>query len=205
LFTEIGEGFIQGLKNKYNSGWDFNAGGGIAYKLGNRTNLLFSAGYMLQNGGFDFERTSTVIQPGFGERSNFNTLTPDKLHFIYSRLGLQYELGRNLFSLNGGLQWLYGAQGTIVIHTADQLTGQAASSAYGWLKTDGMQHFLWSGEVSYGYRVTPRINVNAGMKYYFSSIHVQDASLKDEGYYWNGYFPTLIPSVGINYHIYGNR
>jgi len=205
LFAEAGAGYIPAVKQAYSSGWNLMAGGGLAYKIGSKTNLLLSAGYMLQNGGFDFERTSTVQQPGFGTRSNFNTLTPDKLHFVYSNLGVQYEVRRHLFSVHGGLQWLYGAQGTIVIRTADQFAVDVESTQYTWLKTDGMRRFLWNGEALYGYRVTPCMSIRVGVKYYFSSIDINNSSLTDAGYYWNGHYSSFTPSFIINYHLYGNR
>ncbi len=205
LFAEAGAGYVPAVKQEYSSGWNFMAGGGLLYKLGPKTNLLLSTGYMLQDGGFNFERTSTVEQAGFGTRSNFNALTPDKLHFIYSKLGVQYEVRRHLFSVHGGIQWLYGAQGTIVINTEDQLTGTSQSSQYTWLKMDGMRRFLWNGEALYGYRVTPRMSIRAGVKYYFSSIEANSPDLAREGYYWNGHYSTFTPSFIINYHLYGNR
>ncbi len=205
LFIEAGMGYIPGLKNEYSAGWNFNAGGGVGYKTGAKTSLLLSAGYLLQNGGFNFERTSTVIQQGFGIRSNFNTLQPDKLHFIYSKLGFQYEVKRNIFSIYGGLQYLYGAQGTIVISTVDQLAPMTESSRYAWLSTDGMQRLLFNGEILYGYRIAPRINVRAGLKYYFTSIDKTDATLRDEGYSWKGKYSSFTPSFTVNYILYGKR
>jgi len=205
LFAEVGAGYVPAVKQKYSSGWNLMAGGGLAYKLGSKTNLLLSAGYILQNGGFDFERSSTVQLLEFGIRSNINTLTPDKLHFVYSKLGVQYEVRRHLFSVHGGLQWLYGAQGTIVIRTEDQFFGDGQSYQYTWLKTDGMRRFLWNGEALYGYRVTPRMSIRAGVKYYFSSIEANNPALTEEGYFWNGHYSTFTPSFIINYHLYGNR
>ncbi|MFZ1676561.1 MAG: hypothetical protein WAT91_04770 [Saprospiraceae bacterium] len=205
LFAEAGAGYIPGVKNEYSAGWNFNVGGGVGYKTGAKTSILLSAGYLLQNGGFNFERTSTVTQQGFGIRSNFNTLQPDKLHFIYSKLGLQYEVRRNIFSIYGGMQYLYGAQGTIVIRTVDQFASVPESSHYAWLSTDGMQRLLFSGEVLYGYRINPRIIVRAGMKYYFTSIDKQDPVLTAEGYSWQGKFSSITPSFTVNYIFYGKR
>ncbi|MEP6796085.1 MAG: hypothetical protein ABJB16_17275 [Saprospiraceae bacterium] len=205
LFAEAGIGYIPGLKNAYTAGWNFNVGGGVGYKAGAKTSILLSAGYLLQNGGFNFERTSTVTQQDFGIRSNFNTLQPDKLHFIYSKLGLQYEVKRNIFSLYGGIQYLYGAQGTIVIRTVDQFASVPLSSQYAWLSTDGMQKLLFNSEILYGYRITPRINIRSGLKYYFTSIEKQDPALTAEGYSWKGNFSSFTPSFTINYIFYGKR
>ncbi len=205
LFAEAGTGYIPGLKNEYSAGWTFNVGGGVGYKTGTKTSILLSAGYLLQNGGFNFERTSTVTQQGFGIRSNFNTLQPDKLHFIYSRLGLQYEVKRNIFSIYAGAQYLYGAQGTIVVRSVDQFATGSESSRYAWLNTDGMQRLLFNSEVLYGYRISPRIIARAGLKYYFSSIDKKDAALTDEGYSWHGKFSSFSPSFTINYIFYGKR
>ncbi|MGB3079155.1 MAG: hypothetical protein WBB31_08785 [Saprospiraceae bacterium] len=205
LFAEAGAGFIPGLKNEYSAGWNFNVGGGVGYKTGSKTSILLSAGYLLQKEGFNFERTSTVTQQGFGIRSNFNTLQPDKLHFIYSKLGLQYEVKRNIFSIYGGMQYLYGAQGTIVIRTVDQFATGTESSHYAWLSTDGMQRLLFNGEVLYGYRIAPRIVARAGLKYYFTSIDKNDDALRDEGYSWKGKFSSITPSFTVNYIFYGKR
>ncbi|HZV69450.1 MAG TPA: hypothetical protein VFG10_07900 [Saprospiraceae bacterium] len=205
LFGESGLGFVPGVKNKYGAGWTFNAGGGVGYKLGSRTGVTLSAGYVLQNGGFDFERTSTVTQMDFWIRSNSNTLQPDKLHFIYSRIGLQYEMKRNIFSIFGGMQYLYGAQGTIVVKSANQFVPVQDESRYSWLNTDGMRRLLWNGEIVYGYRLTSRLNIRSGIKYYFSSIKLEDEDLRKEGYFWNGHFSSFSPTFTINYQLYGKR
>ena len=205
LFAETGTGFIPAVKQGYSSGFNFLAGGGLAYKIGAKTGIMLSAGYLLQKNGFDFERTSTVDQAGFGIRSHFNSLQPDKLHFVYSRLGLQYEMRRHLLSIHGGMQWLYGAQGNIVTNTTDQFSGESQTTQYTWLNTDGMKCVLWNSEVYYGYRITPRMIFRAGLKYNFSSIEVEDQGLADEGYSWNGQYSSFIPSLIINYTIYGNR
>ncbi len=205
LFGETGAGFIPSKNNEYSAGWTFNVGGGLSYKLGANTSLLFSMGYLFQDGGFYFQKTSAVQQPAFGVRSNFNVLHADKLHFVYSKFGMQYELKRNLFSAYGGLQYLYGAQGTIVVKTVDQFTGVKEIPQYAWLSTDGMRHFLWNVEVLYGYRITPRMTIRAGVKYHFSSIDIKDSTLSDEGYTWNGHYSSFTPSFIVNYHLYGNR
>jgi hypothetical protein len=206
LYTELGSGYIPSVKQVYSSGWNLMAGAGLKYKLGAKTSLFLSAGYLMQSNGFKFERTSVIQQPGFGTRSNFNTLIPDKLHFIYSKVGVQYELQRNVFSASIGGQWLYGAQGNIVITYEDQLTGNnIQTSDYAWLKTDGMRHLLMNTELLYGYRITPRICLQGGVKYYFSSIDKEDTVLHQEGYYWKGNFSSIVPSIIINYHLYGRR
>lgn len=205
LFAEAGAGYIPGLKNEYTAGWNFNLGGGVGYNAGAKTSILFSAGYLLQNGGFNFERTSTITQQGFGIRSNFNTLQPDKLHFIYTRLGFQYELKRNIFSIHAGVQYLYGAQGTIVVRTVDQFSSIPDSAHYAWLSTHGMNRFLFNSEVLYGYRISPRIIARAGLKYYFTSIDREDPALTAEGYSWQGKFSSFTPSFTINYVFYGKR
>lgn len=205
LFAETGLGFIPSVTNEYSSGWTFNAGAGISYRMSSKINLFVSGGYLFQNGGFNFEKTSAVQQPAFGVRSNFNTLRPDKLHFIYSKLGLQYGLKRHLFSVNGGLQYLYGAQGTINVQTVDQFTGTSGTTQYTWLSIDGMRQWLWNGEALYGYRITPRMTIQAGVKYNFSSIETEDSVLAAEGYYWQGQFSSLNPSFIINYQFYGKR
>jgi hypothetical protein len=205
LFAEAGGGYIPSSKQEYSSGWNLLAGAGLSYHIGSKSALIFSAGYLFQKEGFEFQRTSTVSQPNFGTRSNFNTLTPDKLHFIYSKLGVQYELKRHIFSINGGMQYLYGAEGMIEVNSVDQFTGGSHVSQYGWVSTNGMNRFLWNAEALYGYRVTPRMSLRAGVKYNFSTIKKEDQALTDEGYSWHGAYSSFSPSFIINYHLYGNR
>ncbi|MEO6132055.1 MAG: hypothetical protein ABIQ02_09410 [Saprospiraceae bacterium] len=205
LFAEVGTGYIPGKLNEYLSGWTYAAGGGLGYKVGSNTSILVSAGYLLQNKGFEFERTSAVVQTDFGIRSDFNVLHPDKLHFVYSNIGFQYILKRNLFSIFAGMQWLYGAQGTIVVKSVNQFAQDAEISRYSWLSTNGMRHLLLNAEASYGYRITPRLSVNAGLKYAFSSIDQRDPTLSSEGYYWKGRYGSFAPSLNFKYHVYGKR
>src|SRR4030095_4717921 len=106
---------------------------------------------------------------------------------------------------NGGMQYLYGAEGMIEVNSVDQFTGGSHVSQYGWVSTNGMNRFLWNAEALYGYRVTPRMSLRAGVKYNFSTIKKEDQALTDEGYSWHGAFSSFSPSFIINYHLYGNR
>lgn len=203
LFVETGIGYIPSSLPDYKAGWNVKAGGGVGYRLFSKTELFASAGYILQKGGFAFQRTSTVNQPGFGARSNFHFLTPDRLHSVYTRAGLLQRLRRHMLSASGGMQWIYGAQGTIVINTVDQFAvGPNESKQYGWLKLDGMQRILWNAEVNYGYQLTSRLLLQSGIKYNFSGLTVVDPELAQD-YYWRGRFASFNPSFTINYRLYG--
>ncbi len=204
LFGETGVGMIFASKPDYTSGWKFRAGAGLGFKLSPKVQLAWSLGYLMQDGGFDFERTSTVNQSGFGTRSSFNTLTPERLYFIYTRFGLQYRMHRHLLGVHGGIQYLYGAQGTIVIQSKDQFfPDMLETSTNTWLNTNGLRKLNWTADVSYGYQLTPRLSAMAGTDIYFSSITIPDAALTQEGYYWNGAIAALHPFVTLNYLIYG--
>lgn len=204
LFGEAGVGMVLPSLPEYTSGWKFRGGAGIGLSVSPKIQFSFSAGYLLQSGGFDFERTSTINQPSFGTRSSYNSLTPDKLHFVYSRIGMQYRLHRHLIGVHGGMQYLYGAQGTIVTQVQDQfVAGTSESSTYGWVKTDGLRQLHWTADVSYGYQLTPRLVATAGTDFYFSTITETDAALAADGYYWDGAFASLHPFITLNYLIYG--
>ncbi|MDQ2933288.1 MAG: hypothetical protein M3Q80_02815, partial [bacterium] len=187
------------------SGLSFRAGAGMSYGVSSKIQLSLTAGYMLQKDGFEFQRSSTAQHAGFGARSDFHTLTPDQLHFVYGKVGIHYRAHRHIFSIFGGAQFLYGAKGNIVIQTDDQLQGESETSKYAWLKLDGMQRWLWNGEASYGYQLTPRLSVHAGLRYYFSSLRMDDPALDAEGYYWKGKLSDASPFLTINYHLYGKR
>jgi hypothetical protein len=203
FFGEASAGYLPAA-GEMKAGWNIRAGAGIGYKLFPKTGIFLSAGYLMQKDGFDFERTSTLQQPDFGARSSFHTLTPDKLHFVYSRFGVQHRIQRHLVSLSGGTQWLYGAQGTIVIQEQNQFAvTPVETTKYTWLKLEGMQRLVWSGELHYGYQVTPRINLQLGLKYYFTHLKKEDEDLEKQGYYWKGKFAPLNPSFTINYRLYG--
>lgn len=204
LFGEAGVGMVLPSLPEYASGWKFRGGAGIGFRVSPKIQFSLSGGYLLQAGGFDFERTSTINQPSFGTRSSYNSLAPDKLHFVYSRIGMQYRLNRHLFGAHGGIQWLYGAQGTIVTQIQDQfVSGISESSTYSWVKTDGLRQLHWTADLSYGYQLTPRLVATAGTDFYFSSITETDAALAAEGYYWDGAFASLHPFITLNYLIYG--
>lgn len=204
LFGEAGTGIVLGSKPDFTSGWKLRAGGGLGCRLNSKFQLTWAAGYLMQDGGFEFERTSTVDFPGFGVRSSFNSLTPDRLHFVYSKIGGQYRLRRHVFALHGGAQWLYGAQGTVVVHTTDEFVADATtSSKYAWLKTDGLRKLNWTADISYGYQFTPRISLMAGTDVYFSSFTVEDPDLAKDGYYWAGKYAALHPFITLNYLIHG--
>ena len=206
LFAETGLGYIPASQSKFTSGWTMKAGGGISYGLNTRQHISLSMGYLLQKDGFDFEKTSTVNQPTFGARSNFNTLAPEKLHFVYTRVGVHQRIHRHILSLFGGVQYLYGAQGSIIIQTQDQLNPVAEESHDNvWLKLDGMTRWLWSGEVQYGYQLMPGMSLHAGLKYNFTSIEAIDRVLADEGYYWDGKISSFSPFFTVNYQLYGKK
>lgn len=202
-FVETGVGFVFGSRPVYEGGLKVNAGAGLDYSLDNKLKVLWSAGYLMQDGGFAFERTSTVTQASFGVRSQFNSLSPDRLHFVYSRIGAQYQLRRHLFSAGAQWQYLYGAQGHITVQGSDQLTGaEQPVTRYAWLKTDGLNKTQWCAQVSYGYRLTPRLVAQAGTAYYFTSIVEDNPVLSDLGYDWNGSTATWQPFVTLNYLLY---
>lgn len=204
VFGEAGYGVIFAAKPKHEAGWKLNAGAGIGYRLSPSVSLLFSGGYLFQNGGFSFQRESVVNQPGFGTRSSFNTLSPDKLHYVYSKLGARIRSHRHLISTHVGVQYLYGAQGNITTYVEDQFAqGTMEFSRYAWLKTNGLRDILWSADIAYGYQITPRWSVSAGAEYYFSSLTIEDPSLEAEGYTWRGNFTPLQPFIKINYLIHG--
>ena len=203
VYVDASAGYIPGA-GEINSGWSIRSGAGIGYALFPKTDVLLSAGYLLQKDGFDFERTSTLQQPDFGARSSFHTLTPDKLHFIYSKIGVQHRVHRHLISILGGAQWLYGAQGTIVIQEQNQFAiSPVETTRYAWLKLEGMQRLLWSGELNYGYQFMPRISLQFGVKYYFTHLKKEDEDLEQQGYYWKGKFAPFNPSFTFNYRFYG--
>ncbi len=204
VFGEVGVGFVLGSNPDYTAGWKLHAGAGLGYKLSSRFQLSLSAGYLFQNGGFDFQKLSSVNQPGFGARSSFNSLTPDKLHFVYARMGAQLNSRRHIFASHVGMQVLYGAQGNIVTIVDDQFAaGLIETTEYAWLKTNGLRKVNWCADLSYGYHLTPRFSIAAGAEYYFNSIAIEDLSLEMEGYTWSGAFSPIQPFIHINYLLYG--
>ncbi len=205
LFGEVGTGLILASQPEFASGWKLRAGGGLGYSLNPKFQLTLAAGYLMQHGGFDFQRTSTVTTQGFGVRSNFNTLTPKTLHYVYTRMGAQYRMHRHIIAVHGGVQYLYGAFGNIVTQTQDQLDPDIEEvSTDTWVKTDGLRTLLWTGDIAYGYQITPRISLMVGTDINFSDITVEDPELKQAGYYWKGAYSTLHPFVTLNYLIHGH-
>lgn len=206
-FGEAGIGLVVPANAENTStGWNMRAGAGLGYAVSAKVELRWSGGYLYQDGGFDFERVSTVKQAGFGARSDFNTLTPDKLHYLYSKVAAQYRLRRHVVGAGGGIQWLYGAQGNIVAQIDDQLAeGPHTVSNYSWLKTDGLRNTLWTADLSYAYQLTPKIMLKVGSDFIFSSFTTTDPGLAAEGYYWNGAVSSLHPFIHVNYSFYGLR
>lgn len=203
VFAETGGEFLAGAQNSYSTGHAFNVGAGIQGGIVPGLSLFVSGGYQLQQDGFEFERTSTVNEAGFGARSNFHSLTPDQLHFVYSNIGLEYQLKRNVFQIAAGLQYLYGARGWLTVQTQDQLEGYSEGTHYSWLNLKGMNRALWNGTIRYGYRVSPRITALGGVKYNFSTLRKVDQELSSEGFYWDGLQALWRPSIAIKYFIYG--
>lgn len=204
VFAEAGAGMVLPSKPDYSMGWKLRAGAGVGYRVSPKIALTWSAGYLMQAGGFDFQRSSVVSQPGFGTRSSFNTLTPDKLHYVYSRIGAMYHIHRHILGGHGGLQYLYGTQGHIEVQTMDQLVpGLTPVSSYSWLKKDGLRELLWTADLWYGYQISPRLVASAGTDMYFSSFTIEDEALASEGYSWNGTFATFHPFITLNYLLYG--
>ena len=206
LYGETGVGMIFASKPDFTSGWKFRAGAGAGYKLSPKVQVTLSLGYLLQAGGFDFQRSSTVNHAGFGTRSSFNTLTPDKLHYVYSRAGVQYRIKRHVLGVHGGFQYLYGSQGELVTQVNDQFaTGATETSEYTWLVTDGLRKMNWTADVSYGYQLTPRLFASAGADFYFAPITIEDAALAQDGYYWKGAYAPVHPFITLNYLIYAGH
>jgi hypothetical protein len=112
---------------------------------------------------------------------------------------------RHIIAVHGGVQYLYGAFGNIVTQTQDQLNPDVEEiSADTWVKTDGLRTLLWTGDIAYGYQITPRISLMVGTDINFSDITVEDPALTQDGYYWKGAYSTLHPFVTLNYLIHGH-
>lgn len=204
VFAEAGVGMVLPSEPEYSMGWKLRAGAGVGYKVSPRFALNVSGGYLMQAGGFDFQRSSVVSQPGFGTRSSFNTLTPDKLHYVYARIGAMYHLRRHVLGAHGGIQYLYGTQGNLEVQTMDQLIpGLTPVSSYGWLKKDGLRELIWTADMYYGYQLSPRCMVSIGTDMYFSSFTVENDALAAEGYAWDGTFASFHPFITLNYRLYG--
>lgn len=158
----------------------------------------------MQDGGFEFTRTSVVNQVGFGLRSEFNELRPDRLHYVYSKIGVMYRMHRHALNMHVGANYLYGAQGTITVHTQDQVTGEDnIETNKAWLNTDGLRSVNVWGDVSYGYLVFPGLYLQGGVAIHPSSITVESEALSSEGYYWDGKTSTLQPFITLNYLLHG--
>ena len=206
IFGEAGTGLILASQPDFSSGWKLRVGAGLAYAPQPRLQWNWSMGYLYQSGGFDFQRSSTVQQASFGARSSFNTLTPDKLHYVYTRIGGLYRFKRHFISMHGGVQYLYGAQGEIVTQTVEQFVpGVQSNTTYDWLVTDGLQQWQWNADVAYGFQLSPRLSFSAGADIFFSPLTRKDDALSQEGYYWEGAYSPVHPFITLNYQIHALR
>ncbi len=205
FLLETGLGLVLASPPYYDGGIKFNVGGGFGMRVMPRLHLQLTGGYLMQDGGFHFERTSTVNTLSFGLRSQFNSLQPDRLHFIYGKIGAAYRFQRSTLDAHLGVQWLYGSQGNITVQQKNQVPpGYTEESTYAWLNTDGLRKTLWWSDVSYGYMILPKLYVHGGVSFYFSSLTQSDPGLKEEGYYWNGKTAQVQPFVTLNYLLHAN-
>ena len=205
LMAETGLGLVLASKPFYDGGIKFNIGGGLGYKLMPQVHLQLTGGYLMQDGGFDFERTSTVNTLDFGVRSQFNSLQPDRLHFVYGKFGVAYRFHKSSLYTHMGVQWLYGAQGDITIQQQSQVPpGNHETSNYTWLSTDGLRKTQWWSDVAYGYMIVPRLNIQGGVTFYWTSLTESNAALQAEGYYWNGKTASVQPFITLNYLLHAN-
>lgn len=203
-FAEGGVGLILASKPSYDAGAKFHIGGGLGLQIRPGIHASLSGGYAMQQGGFSFERNSAVHHPGFGVRSEFNTLRPDRLHYVYSQLNLQARKARHIFNVGGGVQRLYGAQGEITTQTINQLSSvNEVTTKRAWLNTSGLALWQVHAQVSYGYAITARLQAKAGTQYYFTDLIKQDPVLSADGYYWSGKTAAFQPFFTLNYLLYG--
>jgi hypothetical protein len=186
------------------TGWKARTGVGLGYNLSASWKLLASAGYQVQDGGFSFDRSSNVQHAGFGTRSSFNTLTPERLHFIYTQLGVQFRMRRHALIALAGPQFLYGAQGRVEINSYSAFASETRDEIVdGWVKTDGIHQIQWMGHLAYGYQLSPKLMVQAGADVRLSPFLAEDPALQAEGYQWQGKLPGLQPFITFNYVLYG--
>lgn len=203
FIAETGLGMVLASKPYYDGGIKFNVGGGLGMKLIPRVHLQLTGGYLMQDGGFHFERTSTVNTLSFGVRSQFNSLQPDRLHFIYTKLGAAYRFQRSTLDVHMGVQWLYGAQGNIIIQQQSQVPpGNNEETHYAWLNTEGLRTTQWWSDVSYGYMLLPKFYLHGGVTFFYSSL--MEANVPSDGYDWNGKTATVQPFITLNYLLHAN-
>jgi hypothetical protein len=203
FIAETGIGLVLASKPYYDGGIKFNVGGGLGIKLMPKIHLQLTGGYQMQDGGFDFQKTSTINTLGFGVRSQFNTLQPDRLHFVYGKLGAAYRFNRSTINSHFGVQWLYGSQGNITRQEQNQVPpSQDQTTKYAWLNTDGLRKTQWWWDVSYGYMLFPKFYLHGGASYYFTSLTETD--VPENNYTWKGKTAKVQPFVTINYLLHAN-
>jgi len=203
FIAETGLGMVLASKPYYDGGLKFNVGGGLGMKLIPRVHLQLTGGYLMQDGGFDFERTSTVNTLSFGVRSQFNTLQPDRLHFVYGKLGAAYRFQRSTLDVHMGVQWLYGAQGNITMIQQSQFPPNPPEQTnYAWLNTTGLRKTIWWSDVSYGYMLLPKLYLHGGVTFYYSSLTEENNPV--DGYDWNGKTASVQPFITLNYLLHAN-
>ena len=203
FIAETGIGLVLASKPYYDGGIKFNVGGGLGMRLAPKVHLQLTGGYQMQDGGFDFQKTSTVNTLGFGLRSQFNTLQPDRLHFVYGKLGAAYRFGRSTLDSHVGIQWLYGSQGNITRQEQSQVPpGHSETTEYAWLNTDGLRKTQYWWDVSYGYMIFPRFYIHGGASYYFTSL--TEADVPENPYTWKGKTAKVQPFVTIKYLLHAN-
>ena len=204
FIAETGMGLVLASKPYYDGGIKFNVGGGLGMRLAPKVHLQLTGGYQMQHGGFDFQKTSTVNTLGFGVRSQFNTLQPDRLHFVYGKLGAAYRFGRSTLDSHFGVEWLYGSQGNITRQVQSQVPPGISDpvTEYAWLNTDGLRKTQYWWDVSYGYMVFPKFYIHGGVSYYFTSLTETDTP--ENPYSWKGETAKVQPFVTINYLLHAN-
>jgi hypothetical protein len=201
--AETGLGFVLASQPNYDGGIKFNVGGGLGMKLIPRVHLQLTGGYLMQDGGFHFERTSTVNTLSFGVRSQFNSLQPDRLHFVYAKLGAAYRFQRSTLDVHMGVQWLYGAQGNITIQQQSQFPPVTPEvTQYAWLSTQGLRKTQWWSDVSYGYMLLPKLYLHGGVTFYYTSL--TESNVPQDGYDWNGKTASVQPFITLNYLLHAN-
>ena len=206
LFAETAGTYIPANEPQSPVGWQLHAGAGAGFSLLPRLEGLVSAGYMLQDGGFSFSKSSTVRQLGFGVRSAFNTLAPDRLHHLYLKAGVQYRIRRHILSARAGVCYLYGAQGDITVVQADQLSsGTVEQTTRTWVNPNGLRRVFGVADLGYGYQLTPALSAIAGLTWRPSPVDRTDDALADEGYIWNGNVPAWQGFLSLQYRFYGKH
>ena len=175
-------------------------------RIGYNTDLHLESGMQWSRGGFDFEKESVRQNPGFGARSEINTLEMNETYQIYLAAMWYREFHRaHAVGLGVEAEYVTGAKGDLTIANEDQFAGMTSENFNNtWVSMDGIRRVPVYLRAGYRFRLTAVGGIDFNVRYAVSPM-IRYESFDNGSYVYQGEQSRLSPGIRIHFNLINQK